>query len=796
MIAETPRLPLLSASLLGAVAIGALLVAHAALSGDGAVRDLPGAGDVAVAVVFLLGTVWAVALGWGLLAGVVLGAADRTFGLAGALRRLRARFDEAGRDASAAAGILAALVCVGLWALVFVRLYESRDEEFLIKVRVASRFLAVAALGLAGACAAAWLPVHRAVLRGLELARLARWRSATWPLTFRVLAALAAGGALALAGAVWLMVSNEEMANVRRLPLFLLTLVLGHTVCTAALAWALRRRRLPRAAVAALVGAPAMVVALTAVALDRAPAVHEAAETRSEVQGLLLGTLRGLLDLDGDGYASLLAGGDCDDGDAAIGPHAEEVPGNGIDDDCQGGDADPNAVAAWVADPSLLAEEDEATGPSAGGATPAGAAPGAGADGSAGTSSGEGGTAPAPPGGAGTSAEAPAPAAPPPVPRKGLNVLLILVDTVRADHVGFYGYERDTTPAMDAFAAESVVFRHAYAQANNTPRSIPSLLTSRFPSAINWVRIDRNYPNLRDEEHTLAESLTEAGYRTEAETSHYYFVPKRNLDQGFAEWSNPGAGTIKESNNAVTAPKILPRAIGRLEKLAKRAEPWFLLVHFFEPHGSYMPHKPPADFGRALVDRYDGELRFADDHVGLLLRKVEELGLSDDTIVVITSDHGEAFREHRYYFHGHTVYNEELHVPLIMRIPGVSPRWVEERVALLDVAPTLLSAIGVPIAPSMQGVDLVPTILERKKRGLPIYAELLPYPNWPEDQRALILGHHKVLYTKKGNVWELYDLQKDPTEQENLFRTHPKASVYKQALLDWMARHANKKANR
>lgn len=804
MTPETVRPPMLQASLLGAVSTGLVLAVQAAATGDGAVQGLPDAGAVAAAVLFLLGTIWAVALGWGLALGVVLRAADRTFGLSGLRASLRARWSTPEKDASAAAGLVAAVVCVGLWALLFVRLYASRDEEFLIKVTVASRFLAVAALGLAVACAAAWLALHRAVLRLLELTRLARWRSASWPLASRLLAGGAAAGGLGVAGAVWLMMSNEEMANVRRLPLFLLTLVLMHGVMTAALARLLAWRPVSWRAAGALVGVPLAAIVLTVVGLERAPAAHEAAETRSELQGMLLGALRGLLDLDGDGYAALLAGGDCDDLDPAVGPQADEIPGNGVDDDCQGGDADPSAVAAWESDPSLLGEDaPPAVGDAGnqGGATSgAGVAGSTGPVGSAGAAAPEG-AAPSPrrSGGEPDGASPAPPSAavgPPALPRKGLNVLLILVDTVRADHVGFYGYERETTPAMDAFAEGAVVFRNAYAQANNTPRSIPSLMTSRFPSAIRWVRIDRNYPNLRDEEHTLAESFSEAGYRTEAETSHYYFVPKRNLDQGFAEWSNPGAGTIKESNTAVTAPRILPRAIGRLEALAKRTEPWFLFVHFFEPHGSYMAHKPPADFGNALMDRYDGELRFADDHVGVLLKAVEELGLSDDTIVVITSDHGEAFREHRYYFHGHTVYNEEIHVPLMMRIPGVAPRVLDERVALVDIAPTLLSAVQVPIAPTMQGADLVPTILSGKKRGLPIYSELLPYPNWPEDQRALIMGHYQVLYTKKGNVWELYDLQADPAEQENLFRSHPKASVYKQALLDWMARNANKKAMR
>lgn len=775
MTPATDRTPWVLASLLGAVAAGLVLVVHAVVTGDGAL-DVPAAGDTAAAILFLFGTTWAVALTWGLAVGVVTGAVHAT--LHGWWQGFRARLADPERDASTAAGLLAAALAAAVWMVLFVRLYASRDEEFLIKLGTASRFFAVGAAALLAVAVAAWFPVHRLLRRALVW-RIDRLRSAAWPLTRRLTVAALACAALAVAAAVWLMESNEELANVRRLPLYLLTLALLHGVATAAL------RRLHLRHGWALLGAPVIVVILTVLGIDRVPAAHEAAETRSDVQAMLLRLLRGPLDLDGDGYAALLGGGDCDDWDAAVGPHAGEVAGNGVDDDCQDGDADPTAAAAWEADPSLLAEDEP---PSAPVDTPR---PIHGTDAPAAPA-----TADAPAGPGTVEAPTPRPDAPPPLPRKGLNVLFIVVDTLRADHVGFYGYERDTTPAIDALARQSVVFRYAYAQANNTPRSMPSLLTSRFPSAIRWVRLDRNYPQLKDAEHTVGESLADGGYRVEAETSHYYFVPKRRLDQGFHEWSNPGAGTIAEANEAVTAPKLLPRAMARLEKLSQREEPWFLFVHFFEPHASYIPHKPPADFGRTLKDRYDGEIRFTDDHVGQLLAKLDALGHREDTLVILTSDHGEAFREKGYFFHGHSVYNVELRVPLVMRLPGVDPRVIDERVALLDVVPTMLSAIGLPIAPTMQGVDLVPTILHGERRGLPIYAELLPYPNWPEDQRALILGHHKVLYTKKGNVWELYDIQADPFEKENLFRTHSKAQTYKKALLDWMALHAHPKAMR
>ena len=773
-----PKASLLATSLVSAVLTGILLVLRVLLAGDGATAGLSGIAEPAFAVVFLFGTVWFVALAYGLVVGVVLDAADRTLDLSRLWERARTRLGaDPGRDAASAAAIVTVTIAALLYLVAFTALYERQDEDFLTKVSVASRYLAVLSVFLLGATAAAGFPIFRGVLRALALLRIDRLRSARWPLTVRVLAVYCAGLVVGGALAVFIVLRRDEMAVVRRLPLFLLSLGVLHAMLLVLLV-RLRATRpvralLRRGAVVVSTGVAGAAVVVTVLLLGSFPAAHEAAETRSEIQSILLGPLRTILDLDGDGYAALLAGGDCDDFDAARSPDAREVPGNGIDEDCQGGDADPNAVAAWEADPGLMDDGAVAV-PD----VPPVAAPRPEEHAAAAI---EGATPKEP---TGEAPEEPKP--PPPLPRPGLNVLFVLVDTVRADHVGFYGYERDTTPAMDEIARHSVVFRHAYAQANNTPRSMPSIFSSRFPSEIHWLRKDRNYPKLKDAEYLMGEAFSDAGYRVEAETSHHYFQAKRNIQQGFDDWGNPGFGTIAESNTAVASPQIVPRAIKRLNRLARADKPFFLFVHLYEPHGSYMSHPAPANFGRELMDKYDGEVRFVDDYLGQLVSALDATGRADDTIVLVTSDHGEAFREHGYYFHGHTVYNEEIAVPLIMRIPGVSPRVRDARVALVDILPTLLASVGVDLPTGIQGVSLVPVMLEGKKRGLPIYSELIPYPSWPEDQRALILGHHKVLYTKKGGVFELYDIAADPLEQSNLFRQHPRAQVYKQAILDWM----------
>ena len=432
---------------------------------------------------------------------------------------------------------------------------------------------------------------------------------------------------------------------------------------------------------------------------------------------LVLG-LRGALDRDGDGYSSLLGGGDCDDANAAVGPAAAEIPGNGVDDDCVDGDAAPPA-------PERASE-------------------------------------PPPP--------APAPPQAPPAGAKRPNLLMILVDTLRADHLGAYGYERPTSPRMDAFAKTAVRFEAAYAQSPHTPRSIPSILTSRLPSTIPFHGPSKSYPKLRDEAVTVGEALKRAGYTTVGVFSHFYWAPKRNVLQGFDIADNEGAKGLKDSNKDIAAPRIHPRFERHLAKLVAAGEPWFLLVHYFEPHSTYLRHKGDDDFGKGWMDKYDSEIHFVDRWVGKTLDSLDASGAAEDTVVLITSDHGEGNKEHGHLWHGQHIYNEVLHVPLMVRAPGVKPSVVAEPVALLDVAPTLLDLAGGAPEPSFQGRSLVGALSGESSGPVPVRAELLPYPHWKEHVTAVIDGQWKLLRHRTKNTWELYDLAADPREQTNLYR--------------------------
>lgn len=327
------------------------------------------------------------------------------------------------------------------------------------------------------------------------------------------------------------------------------------------------------------------------------------------------------------------------------------------------------------------------------------------------------------------------------------NVILISVDTLRADRLGCYGYARPTSPRIDALAAQGVRFHQAISQAPWTTPSHTSLLTSRYPSSHrvtqSWSGFDRflsegrGYRILAEEATTLAEVLQERGYRTLALTGGATVGADVGFAQGFDVYRDDGYGLLK---------KVRP-ALGRW--LAEsRDVPFFIFLHTFEVHAPYLHtemtagvltdaqreaiHEIARSPGDADVDGfakqlrqlglfrrevtsalYDGGIRFTDAFLGLLLEDLRGLGLEERTLVVLTSDHGEEFSEHdpgRFYdAHCPTVFEEMIRVPLILRLPGRLPagRVVETPVELVDVAPTILDLLGAPAPAAMEGKSLV-----------------------------------------------------------------------------------------
>ena len=361
------------------------------------------------------------------------------------------------------------------------------------------------------------------------------------------------------------------------------------------------------------------------------------------------------------------------------------------------------------------------------------------------------------------------------------NLLFVLIDTVRADRLGVAGYTRDgksLTPRMDELANGSSYFTRAYAQAPNTPRSLPSIFTARFPSQIAVHKKFHNFPKMLDENLSVFEVLQAAGVHTAGYASHFYFEERRNVHQGFDLFDNAGAKNIADSNKDIAAPRIVPKVEAKLAELAKDQRRFAIFVHLFEPHSTYVKHEQFPITERkipGLIQKYDYEIAYVDIWVGRLLDSLKANGLDDDTMVVLVSDHGEAFGVHRVagkkmFFHGQTLYDELLRVPLLMRVPGVAPTRSDEVSMLVDVAPTILEAMGLTVPEEFFGRSLLPSM-----RGNPLpprfaYGELLPAPSWNHSARMMVSpdGKSKIYARTSDRRFELYDLAADPEERNEL----------------------------
>jgi arylsulfatase A-like enzyme len=342
------------------------------------------------------------------------------------------------------------------------------------------------------------------------------------------------------------------------------------------------------------------------------------------------------------------------------------------------------------------------------------------------------------------------------------NFLLITVDALRADHLGSYGYGRPTSPRMDRFAEDAVRFESVVSQSSRSIRSIPSLMTGFYPSQIAYGD-EYLFPSILPENVTLAEALGQAGYRTAVTMGTDYFERVSGFFQGFDD---------TDQVDIYRPPRPLPvtRALKQLDRLEQQEQPWFLWVHLFNVHEEYLWDRHPSKFGDEPVDHYDTEITLADAQVGRLLDELRQRGLMDATVVTITSDHGEAFGEHGHTGHAESVYEEELRVPLLMRVPGVGAGVVAETVALFDLMPTHLNMAGVPVPKAMPARSLLPFVTgdARPDPDRLLISEVLPDGLFPYDQKAVRRGDMKLIWWVREGTFQLFDLASDPGETRDL----------------------------
>lgn len=351
-------------------------------------------------------------------------------------------------------------------------------------------------------------------------------------------------------------------------------------------------------------------------------------------------------------------------------------------------------------------------------------------------------------------------------PRAGQNVLLITIDTLRADRLGAYGYSRAKTPHIDRLASQGVVFEDATAQVPVTLPSHASLLTGLIPPT-HGVR-DNTYFRLDPDARSLAEVLKERGYETAAFVSAFVLDGSFGLDQGFDVYDDEvsgeadTAGTIAERRG-----ELVSRSFASWMEKRSSDRAFFAWLHFFDPH---LPYAPPSPY----LPGYDGEISYVDEQVGRVLEALEASSLEANTLVVLTSDHGESLGEHGEKSHGFFVYDATLHVPLILK--GSSSLPAGERVAtpvrVIDIFPTVLEAVEVPVPQEVQGRSLLALVRGEATDTPPSYAECYaPELNFRwAPLVALREGGFKFIEAPRP---ELYDLGSDPGETKNLIESDP-----------------------
>lgn len=388
----------------------------------------------------------------------------------------------------------------------------------------------------------------------------------------------------------------------------------------------------------------------------------------------------------------------------------------------------------------------------------------------------------------------------------GVNLILITVDTMRADHLAAYGRPNARTPHMDRLAREGTLFTRMYASAPLTLPSHATFLTGRYPSS-HGVHDNGAY-RLGEESTTIAEYLSGTGYRTAGFVSSFQLDEKQGLAQGFHEYddrmpdefeihdpriaSGPKAENIRYQSGQRRAEEITALVAEWLDRGG--SEPFFLWLHFFDPHEAYDPPPPFDRMNRDLPfpdSLYDGEIAYLDRELGRVIGELEERGIYDRCLVLLSADHGEGLGEHGERYHDTFIYDGTIRIPFLVgggaaAARGGAPRLVDAPVRSIDVLPTLLDAAGVRPRDDVQGESLLPYLDGRERRGdWTCYAETYsPVHNLCSRLFSIRTEEWKYI---EAPLPELYRVAEDPGERENLIGRRPEvADDLRRILKDYL----------
>jgi len=454
---------------------------------------------------------------------------------------------------------------------------------------------------------------------------------------------------------------------------------------------------------------------------------------RTPYLSLLLAAAQGAFDRDGDGFAPVLLGGDCDDGDPAVNPGASDVPGNGRDENCTGADARVYAP-------------------------------------------------PPPPGGRH-----------PPGLRPPMSVLIILVDALRPDHLGFAGYERPVSPNMDRFRAGATWFTRAYTPAPTTRFAMASLLTGLAPLRVPHRPGHGNQTTVLPAAETMAESLARLGYSRMGLTISYVIHHNKGTGQGFDPWKTPWPTEEWRKIYGKAAPITTAAAMDWLET-RDGSKPYLLFAHYRCTHDPYIKHAE-WDFGDRPIDRYDSALAYCDRHVGELLDAVDARAERDRTVVLLLSDHGELFGEHGLSNHGNSLFEVDTRVLLLARVPGVRVATVDVPVSLTDIMPTVLELAGGRAPPDLDGWSLLPLMgpdtasLRARWMQRPLYQYTDILRGTVRYRAASVVRWPwKLIRDLQSSKDSLYDVAADPGESDDLLgRRRDERAELGELLESWLA---------